>query len=500
MLVFHAPARISAAEEVTIPGTFHQTDARWLFDQTNELRVTPGISIKNSDGSEKYYNQAGSLYLEKYTYDYALVQIALQRDSELALYCSHTRPNGESYSSLSWNGVTSDGENIGWGTVGYADRDWVFTSWCETDKNYWSQSHRRNMLDEEFTAMGAACFEYKGYLYWVQEFGVAPSGAASVKALDGYGIRTIPYLEKYVSSSKFTGSETVTLNAMGGNVKTSSFTVDYGGTYPALEEPVKEGFRFDGWYTLDSGGDLIKKGSTVKIFGNHTLFAKWAYTLTSPELVSAVSTESGVKIQWNPVTGASRYRIYRKVSGGTWKSLGTSSKTTYTDKNALSGELCYYTVRCITESGESASGYRSPGLKITYYKTPDAPVLTYTSGGIKVNPEEVPGAVNYRIYRKEGNEDYRALADTNELLYIDKNVESGKEYSYTIAVLTADGKTELTGYRKIGATILYYNAPMIESVRLVKNTCEITWTLVPGIEYYRVYRRQGTGDWVSIGR
>lgn len=71
--------------------------------------------------------------------------------------------------------------------------------------------------------------------------------------------------------------ETVTFDANGGTVSTTSKEVGCGGgwTYGELPTPTRTGYIFDGWYTDPNAGSRITESSIVNISGNHTLYAHW---------------------------------------------------------------------------------------------------------------------------------------------------------------------------------------------------------------------------------
>lgn len=70
---------------------------------------------------------------------------------------------------------------------------------------------------------------------------------------------------------------TVTLNANGGTVSPSSVTVTNGDAYGTLPEPVRSGYRFDGWFTASSGGTLVTADTLVnKPNGMDALYAHWS--------------------------------------------------------------------------------------------------------------------------------------------------------------------------------------------------------------------------------
>ena len=98
-------------------------------------------------------------------WDETLVKAAQLRAEESAEYYTsdHTRPDGSKYyttNALVW------GENTAYGQV---DAERVMNAWMN------SESHKKNILDERFTIMGAACVVTDESIYWVQAFGTGES-------------------------------------------------------------------------------------------------------------------------------------------------------------------------------------------------------------------------------------------------------------------------------------------------------------------------------------
>ncbi len=71
---------------------------------------------------------------------------------------------------------------------------------------------------------------------------------------------------------------TVTFNANGGTVSTTSDTVTYGKKYYSLPTPTRYGYTFDGWYTKKDGGTKVESDTTVTTAANHILYAHWSLT------------------------------------------------------------------------------------------------------------------------------------------------------------------------------------------------------------------------------
>ena len=85
---------------------------------------------------------------------------------------------------------------------------------------------------------------------------------------------------------------TVTLNANGGSVSTSTITVTYDSTYGTLPNPSRSNYDFLGWYTATSGGTQVKSSTVVKITANQTLYAQWVakYDCKCSNCTNKVST------------------------------------------------------------------------------------------------------------------------------------------------------------------------------------------------------------------
>ncbi len=169
----------ASVKTVKVKGKYYQSDARKMRKKINKFRTGKNAWYYKEEGSNKKVRLSG---LKKLSYDYELEKIAMKRAAEIYISFSHTRPNGESCFSLYGEDYTALGENI---AAGFTTVSSVFKAWQETNESYDGQGHRRNMLSEDFTCVGIACFEVDGQKYWVQEFGSPNSKAEKTKAVNG---------------------------------------------------------------------------------------------------------------------------------------------------------------------------------------------------------------------------------------------------------------------------------------------------------------------------
>ena len=233
--------------------------------------------------------------------------------------------------------------------------------------------------------------------------------------------------------------------------------------------------------SFTSGYD--SKGTTIKY-------------IAAPEISKLENVNGGVKISWNKVNGAAKYRVYYKGRKG-WTRMVDTTSTSYIDKDVSSGRNYTYTVRCISADGKSfTSGYDSKGTTIKYIAAPEISKLENVNGGVKISWNKVNGAAKYRVYYK-GRKGWTRMVDTTSTSYIDKDVSSGRNYTYTVRCISADGKSFTSGYDSKGTTIKYIAAPEISKLENVNGGVKITWNKVSGASKYRIYQKNSS-DWFRV--
>ena len=128
---------------------------------------------------------------------------------------------------------------------------------------------------------------------------------------------------------------------------------------------------------------MDKNGNMISAFDPNGLSILY---LAAPTLKSATASDGAVTTKWSRVGGAESYTVFRKTMGGSWKKLGVTEDTSYTDTAVKSGTAYLYTVRAY--SGDTRSACDTTGLiqaawsdtsLLTYYG-PDSSRPTYIDG------------------------------------------------------------------------------------------------------------------------
>ncbi len=155
--------------------------------------------------------------------------------------------------------------------------------------------------------------------------------------------------------------------------------------------------------------------------------------IDEPNLKSIENSAYGVLIKWGKVTGAKTYSVYRKVSGGEYKYLGSTSNTYYTDKTASSGKKYYYAIRAKNEENISS---QSAARSKYYLADPTLKAPSSTTKGVGLEWTKVAGAEGYVIYRKTGSSGSYTKIKTEKgvsnLFYRDETAKKGKKYYYKV--------------------------------------------------------------------
>ena len=218
--------------------------------------------------------------------------------------------------------------------------------------------------------------------------------------------------------------------------------------------------------------------------------------IAAPKISKTENVNGGVKISWGKSNGAEQYRVYYKGSKG-WTRLADTTSTSYTDSKVTSGKTYTYTVRCLNKSkNKFTSGYDSKGAKATFIAAPKISKTENVNGGVKISWGKSNGAEQYRVYYK-GSKGWTRMVDTTSTSYIDKDVSSGKNYTYTVRCLNKSKNKFTSGYNSTGKSIKYVSAPKISRTEATYNSVTLNWDKVNGAEKYRVYRR-GEKGWSRL--
>lgn len=213
--------------------------------------------------------------------------------------------------------------------------------------------------------------------------------------------------------------------------------------------------------------------------------------VAAPKITAFTNLANGTKITWNKCAGASAYRVFMNTSKG-WKKLADTTSCTYTHKNLKNNFTYIYTVRAIDKAGKYVSACRIPGSYNTFFSVPKLTGAVPAYGGMKVSWNKVAGVKEYTVFRKSA-EGWKKIAVCNTNTYTDKNVASGKQYTYTVRCSKDSGKTGISWYNSKGIKGTYVAAPQITGFENLNNSVKINVKKSAGAYSYRFFIKTAKG-------
>ena len=207
--------------------------------------------------------------------------------------------------------------------------------------------------------------------------------------------------------------------------------------------------------------------------------------IARPRIKQLQNTGTGIKISWDAVPGAEKYKLVVMTDSG-WKTIWNTVNTSYTWPDAERGGTYKFAIRCMTADGRHyTSAFDSTGKSIECLARPAINGITCGKEGIHLSWSAVSGAVKYKVLLKTDS-GWKTLWNTSKRNYIYTDVESGKIYTFAVACVTADGKTYLSTFDPAGKSIKFVAHPVITKLESTAEGIKITWDAVPGAERYRV--------------
>lgn len=216
----------------------------------------------------------------------------------------------------------------------------------------------------------------------------------------------------------------------------------------------------------------------------------------TPRISGVYNTTEGVGIEWPPVSGAVKYRVYYYGNRG-WTKLTETTGTSVVDTDVASGSTYTYTVRCVNPAGtEFESGFDSDGASIRYIAAPKNIKADSYNNSVKISWTASAGAEKYRVY-VYGDSGWKRIAETDETSAIHEDVTSGSTYRYTVRCISSDGKSFTSDFNRDGVSYKYTDVPKLGTPGYTKDGIEISWSKSPGAEKYRVYY-YGSRGWTKL--
>lgn len=195
------------------------------------------------------------------------------------------------------------------------------------------------------------------------------------------------------------------------------------------------------------GGTGVVTDSVLLSLGSSILGP--SSTISTPDNLSATTLSSNeIYLNWDSVSSATSYYIYRATSySGTYSKIDTVSTSYYYDTNVSDDTIYYYKVQAHNSSGTSAYSsvtYATTDSEISLDTPTNLDAIALSSSSIFLTWDAVDGSTSYYIYRATSSAGtYTKIATVYNEYYTNTNLTANKTYYYKVQ---AHNSSDTSGY------------------------------------------------------
>ncbi|MGN1014938.1 MAG: fibronectin type III domain-containing protein [Butyricicoccus sp.] len=246
----------------------------------------------------------------------------------------------------------------------------------------------------------------------------------------------------------------------------------------------------------------------VRQESGNTVLSKRSQSLTRtgcPVMKQTQEITGGLKVRWQKTEGADSYQIYRKLRTKTkWKLIGSVTTNSFQDKTAKYGLTYCYTISAVSDNNglRFESAYDETG--VTGKRLVTVPSITALSGlkqKVTVQWKAVSAAEKYQVCRRTSGGTWTVLAETKQTSYRDDTADPMTTYYYQVrSVKAGSGGTLIVSENTEESAVQRPGSTTMTSAKKSGSGIKVTWSAVPDVQQYRVYRRTDPQEkWSLLG-
>ncbi|MCP1674570.1 fibronectin type 3 domain-containing protein [Natronocella acetinitrilica] len=210
-----------------------------------------------------------------------------------------------------------------------------------------------------------------------------------------------------------------------------------------------------------------------------------------PGTIEAALLGNEITVAWSTSSNATSYRLERRVNGGSWSLLTTTSGSGYSDSDISRGNDYTYRVRGVNVDGVSA--FRT-GSDVRFPLA--APAVPGGLSATTTHPDHVAlgwsaanGASGYRIQRRTTGGSWAVIASSATTGHLDASAVAGVAYEYRVRAENVDASSNYTAAVS-GERLAVPSVPqgLFATTGDFTDRVELAWSPTARTDLYRVFR------------
>lgn len=162
--------------------------------------------------------------------------------------------------------------------------------------------------------------------------------------------------------------------------------------------------------------------------------------LPQPEVtLSNIESSGKIRISWEKIDGANKYRVYRSADGENWSLLKTTTGTGLNNiSNTTAGTTYFYKVVAVCANSAGNSAESEVESRTCTLAQPDASVKLNSKGKPVVTWDKISGASRYRVHILDSAGKLLKTVSASGTKLTHSTAKSDANYQYRVMAIHAD--------------------------------------------------------------
>lgn len=265
------------------------------------------------------------------------------------------------------------------------------------------------------------------------------------------------------------------------------------GAQVTLKAVPKAGYRFVRW--TKGGTEVTTSAELIFTITSDITYTVEFAAIGIPANIKAVPSDyDSITVQWDPVSFAAGYDVWRSTSyNGTYEKVTTTSLTSFSYTGLITNTTYYYKVDAYCTSGstttyssQSAYAYATPLLQV-----PSVATTPTGYDSVYVFWNAIPGASGYQVYRSLTESGaYTLISTTGSTCFTNTRLNTGTTYFYKVCAYRNTGSAKAAGNLSASSPATpYLDAVTGPSAGMASVTgVKVSWNAVNGRSGYEIWR------------